>query len=303
MGTIGSTAELTRGGRVIAVLHRVSVNDAPRRATILDTNAGAVRLWLIAVVAAGAAAVVLLVALGLGIVQSSRSMPEFPSLLDQPDPSVHGTVAYHDPASDCIRIVAAGGGPSREVFCIPPLDVADAEAKGKPLGPQLVWLDDGLLEVTMFRMTDPPGPGFRPGWQKIVDVRTGAVVDLPDADAPAAANLATRPTVSPTGRELTYTSDAQSGRVTITLTEPDGGRRVLLDTTGPGNYTYGLDSVFWSPDFEWIAADDGRILVITAGDTPLVRELVNIRGVAFGGDDPRLSGFAVTAEDLLPASG
>mgnify|MGYP006192087907 CR=1 FL=1 len=39
-----------------------------RRATILDTNAGAVRLWLIAVVAAGAAAVVLLVALGLGIV-------------------------------------------------------------------------------------------------------------------------------------------------------------------------------------------------------------------------------------------
>ena len=196
------------------MLHRKSGIDAPRRATILDTRAGAVRLSLIAVVAAG----------------------------------------------------AAGGGPNREVFCIPPLDLADAEATGKPLDPQLVRLDKGLLEVTMFRMTDPPGPGFRAGRQKIVDARTGAVVDLPIADARAAANLATRPTVSPTGQEPSYTSDAQSGKVTITLTEPVGGRRVLLDATGPGNYTYGLDSVFWSPDFEWIAADDGRILVITTED-------------------------------------
>lgn len=78
-----------------------------------------------------------------------------------------------------MRIVAAARSPSKEVLCLPPLDPKDGKALGKPIGPQLVWFGDGRLEVTMFRMTDPPGPNVRPGWQKIIDVRTGAVTDVP----------------------------------------------------------------------------------------------------------------------------
>jgi len=248
---------------------------------------------------AGVVIVVAAIVVAVGLRSAMRPIPSFPSLLDNPDPAITGTVAYHDPASDCIRIVAAGGGPSKQVLCLPPLDPADAEAKGKPIGPQLVWLGDGRLEVTMFRMTDPPGPGFRAGWQKIVDVRTGAVTDLPESQAPSTANLTTRPTTRPDGAELRFSSDPESGHVTITLAGPDGTTRELLDATGPGSYTYGLDSVFWSPDFRWVVADDGRILVITIDGEPLVRQLVDIRGVAFGAEDPRLSGFAVTAENLL----
>ena len=77
-----------------------------------------------------------------------------------------------------------------------------AKQLGKEQGPQLVWRDDGRLEITMFRMTDPPGPSFEPGWQKVVDVRTGEVEDVPAADVPSGANRQTHPTVNAQGQEL-----------------------------------------------------------------------------------------------------
>lgn len=76
-------------------------------------------------------------------------------------------------------VVAACGGQPTEVFCIPDEPVAKSRALGKPLGPQLVWREDGRLEVTLFRMTDPPGPLFEPGRQWIVDVPTGVVEEVP----------------------------------------------------------------------------------------------------------------------------
>ena len=35
----------------------------------------------------------------------------------------------------------------------------------------------------MFRTTDPPGPLFEPGWQRLVDVRPGEVDEVPDSEA------------------------------------------------------------------------------------------------------------------------
>jgi hypothetical protein len=87
----------------------------------------------------------------------------------------------------------------------------------------------------MFRMTDPPGPNFRPGWQKIVDVRTGAVTDTPAAQVPSTPNLTGRPVVSPSGERISFTSNPENGHATITLTDAAGQSRTLLDERGPGS--------------------------------------------------------------------
>jgi hypothetical protein len=228
----------------------------------------------------------------------SGSVPSFPSLEETPDPTLHGTVAYLGDGN-CIRIVAAGGGPSKQVMCLPSQDVAVAERLGKEQGPQLVWRPDGRLEVTMFRMTDPPGPDFDAGWQKVVDVRSGAVEDVPASAVPSTADRTTQPATDPDGRRISWTSDPASGRISVRL-DDHGNTRTLLSARGPGEYTYGLAAAFWSPDWSWVAADDGRILVITPDDA-VTRVLVEPADSGFGGDG--LARFAVTAEDILTAAG
>jgi hypothetical protein len=254
-------------------------------------------------VIASVAAVVVVALIGVvawGLFGPGRERPTFPSLVAQPDPSLHGTVAYVDDRSGCVRLIAVSGAASREVLCLPPFDPADAQAKGKPTGPQLVWRDDTHLEVTMFRMTDTPGPDLRAGWQKVVDVRTGAVVDTPAAEVPGAADLGTRPTVGAGGERIETESDAASGHVVVRLVGADGNRRTLLDVRGPGEYTYGLVAAFWGPDGRTVFVDDGSILVVTTGAQPVVRTLTDqSRNVVFGADDPLQSRFAVTPADLL----
>jgi hypothetical protein len=241
---------------------------------------------------------VVAVVLGIGVAsvlrEAARTVPAFPSLLDAPDPTLVGTVAYVDGSTGCVRIVPLGGGPSRQVYCLPPLDPADAEAKGKPVGPELVWRPDERLRITMFRMTDPPGPGVRPGWQRTVDVTSGAVTETPADAVRDAPDLTTRPAAAPDGRTLAFRSDPASGEVAITVTGADGTVRTLLEARGPGTYTYGLRTAFWGPDGRTVLADDGRILVITTDPTPVVRVLVDNEAGGWGGDDPRRAGFAVT---------
>jgi hypothetical protein len=260
------------------------------------------RFPLVTVALAIVAAVLLLVLIGgyLFVREVTRDEPRFASLAANPDPSLQGTVAYLADANGCVRIAAAAGQPSKEVLCLPRMDVSEAKKLGKEIGPQLVWLPDGRLEVTMFRMTDPPGPGFRAGWQKIVDVRTGAVEDVPAPEVPSEPNLDTHPTVSPTGEKITMSSDSESGRIKIVLTDAGGESRPLLSAQGPPGYTYGLNAAFWAPDFDWIAADDGRILIVTTADPSVTRVLTDeSHNAVFGGDDPRLARFAVTAENIL----
>jgi hypothetical protein len=76
--------------------------------------------------------------------------------------------------------------------------------------------------------------------------------------------------------------------------------RTILSAQGPGSYTYGMIAAFWSPNYQWVAADDGRILIITTGAHPVTRVLTSAsRQVTFGGDDPRISRFAVFPTDIL----
>lgn len=236
--------------------------------------------------------------------RESRALPAFSSLAERPDPSLHGTVAYYDDASRCVRLVAASGQPSRDLLCLSEQDVAvRPELKRKPAGPQLVWLPGDRLEVTMFwwspeSVKSGSAPVLHGDWQKVVDAGTGTVVQIPAAQVPDSPNLTTRPTVSADGRRVAAESDPATGKARVTLTDASG-TRTLLSVRGPGEYTYSFGSVFWAPDGGWIAAsDDGRILVITPGANPVTRVLVTGSGGGAGGGTAGPS-FAVTATDLL----
>ena len=261
--------------------------------------------------AAGAFIVLGILAVGSVLVvdhlRSGRSLPTFPSLAAQPDASLQGTVAYlaGDGPAVCVRIVAASGQPSREVLCLPAPDMSQAAQLGtKEASPQLVWLGDGRLEVTVFRV-DPKNGAYSAGWQKVVDVQSGQVVDTPAATVPSSPNFATRPTVSPTGQTITVTSNESDGRIKVSLSDANGSR-TLLAAHGPGEYTYRLRAAFWAPNWQWIAADDGRILIITPGDPPVTRVLVDAgregRHAVMPATDPRLASFAVTTANILSTS-
>ena len=231
----------------------------------------------------------------------SRPVPSFPSLATSPDPSIQGTVAYTDMQSRCVRIVAAAGGPSRDVLCLAPSkqDPATAAVVGKEMVfPQLVWRSDGRLEVTMILMKPIKGkpPVYAAEWQKIVNVVTGSVEDVSTSALPPEPNLSTQPTTNPAGQKVTWSSDGD-GRVKVVLTDSNGSR-TLMSATGPGEYTYALHSAFWAPNWRWIAADDGRILVITPGPPPRTRILVDGAGGSW--DYPV---FAVTDGNMMAGAG
>jgi hypothetical protein len=266
-------------------------------------TSGRRRIWLFAGVVVAVVAVVVIVSVAR---EATRDVPRFPSLVANPDPALSGTVAYVDPATSCVRVIALSGGSSREVLCPPPIDPAEAGRLGKPVGPQLVWRADGRLEVTMFRMTGKPEAGrpvFAAGWQNVVDVRSGAVTDTPAAQVPAAPDVTTRPTVSPSGERVSFTSNGQTGHVTVKVTDASGRSRTLLDARGPGKFGYFLKSAFWAPDFRTVLADDGRILVITTDEPPVVRELVGQSSNTGFGGDPAYATFAATTANLLTPSG
>ena len=266
-------------------------------------------IWITVGVIAGAFALFWIV-VGVGLVifhaQEDRPIPSFPSLADHPDPALSGTVAYYDAQTGCIRIVAAAGQPSQQVWCLPKEGPSTWLKVGKPAGPQLVWRKDGRLEVTMFRWTPTAdkksAPQLRAGWQKIIDVRTGAVENVPTSQVPSSPNLTTEPTTSPSGDRISWTFDPPTGKAKVFVTDASGAKRTLLAVHGPGEYTYQFGPAFWAPNYQWIAtSDDGRILIITPTNPAVTRVLRTGTGGGAGGGTAGPA-FAVTAENILTPS-
>jgi hypothetical protein len=234
-----------------------------------------------------------------------RPVPSFPSLADTPDPSLQGTVAYFDNGSRCVRVIAASGAASEDVYCLTEDDLALSPQEGKPAGPQLVWAPDGRLEVTLFRWVPSKDEGSPPPmtaqWQKLIDVTTGAVEDVPDDQLPAEPVDPEPTTVNDRGEEVRTDFDALSGRGEVTLSTTSG-TRTLLTVRGPGEYTYGLEPAAWAPDGEWIVTTDSgdgdRVLVITPTDPAVTRVLVANSGGGAGGGTAGPA-FAVTSENLV----
>lgn len=242
------------------------------------------------------------VVLGLGVVgffvvrdliAFGRPIPEFPLLADDPDPSLRGTVAYYavvadpktQPTGGCVRVVAAAGVPSRDVLCF--------EADDDDTGPQLAFLPDGRLEVTMFSW--PLDQPLVASWQKIVDVRTGEMEDVPDDQLPGAP-VPPGATTTPAGDRIAATS--QGNHAELVLTDADGVSRRLWSADVSPEYSM---RVIWAPGWEWILAYDGRLLSVSIGDPAQVRVLVEEPTAwgGFGSTDPPLAVFAVTDADLL----
>jgi hypothetical protein len=241
------------------------------------------------------AVVALLAAVGIGArvftALGPVAEPSFPSLEEQPQARFSGTVAYYSDSTGCVRIVAASGGPTKDAYCIPDEPIEVNEEMGKPIGPHLAWLPDGRLSVTMYRMPDVAGPEVLPGWERIVDVRTGAVEEVPESDIPQTAPVINHVTVTPEGAQVTTVS--ADGAAIISLTQ-GGQTRVLLDVSGDPR-TYRMAPAYWSPDFMWIAADDGRILIIDPTDPATTWVLTDdARTTA----DERFDRFAITAEQI-----
>lgn len=248
-----------------------------------------------------AVAVLGLVAVGWYAVRElgaySRSAPEFPSLVEEPDPSVRGTVAYYavvgaekeQPSGGCVRVVSAAGAPSQDVLCF---DAGDFDT-----GPQLVFLPDGRLEVTMFSWpTDEPLVAL---WQKIVDVRTGEVEEVA-SDLLPAGPVAAGPTVAPDGSRIEAV--VRNKTAELVMTAPDGSSRTLWSAEVSPEYSM---RAVWSPDGQWVLAHDDRLLRVTLGDPADIRILVE-DPTGWGGffsTDPPLAIFAVTDADLLDADG
>lgn len=249
------------------------------------------RRW-VRVVAAVAA--VVLVTVGVLVVvevarEASRKVPAFPSLVAHPDPQLKGTVAYFA-ADGCVHVVQASGTGDRSVHCLPQgQDPEEAKRLGKLIGPQLRWRDDGRLEVTMFRMPMGPQGEWGAGYQQLVDVATGAVEDVPVSEAPTTPTNGSDTAVASDGRTATIVSKPDSGHAEVRVRDADGSTRTVLSARGPRFYA--ISSLEWSPDGRWIAADDGRILVIDPGPTPTTRILVKPADNGFGAENLR---FAVT---------
>ena len=192
-------------------------------------------------------------------------------------------------------MIAASGAKSKEVMCMAELDSNKAKTDGKPVGWNLTWRADNRLEITEFLMFGEGGtPIFKPGWQKVVDVVSGAVENVPATQITLLPTPGARTTTSPSGEKVIFTSD--SGSVTVDLVSASGAARELLKAKG-NSETYGLNSVSWSPDFKWVAVDDDHLLITTIDDPSTTRTLTPPLQSDYGYD--ALHWFDITAADLL----
>ncbi len=225
--------------------------------------------------------------------------PTFPALQQTPDPSLHGTFAYlsgsqkfatGDPKTGgpswCVRVVSTSGTSAKNALCI---SAADLEGM---VGPQLAWRPDGRLEVTMFR--SPEKGSVEPGWQRVVDVRTGVVEDVPAADVPATPTGPPDPAVGPDGEQVVITN--RDGHAKVVLQTSTGSRTLL---TASGNPSYRISPAGWSPDGTWTIVDDGRMLLVTTADPSTTRVLVDDLSAYGDIDRAGITPYALTGADLL----
>lgn len=202
---------------------------------------------------------------------SLKPAPDFPSLAQTPDPSLHGSIAFLKPHPDdnCIFVVAASGGQPEKAACV----------EGAEGGGTLEWLEDGRIQLTGYGNAQEPDK-----WRVFVDVETGDVESVPKDQIPEQPD---DPMESPGPNGEKVASEGGHGTLKVTLTTEDG-KRTLLSVGAPDTYAWSLPA--WSPDGEWFVVKDDldRLLLVTTSDPSQTRVLVE------GG-----WGQAVTGDDLL----
>ena len=136
-------------------------------------------------------------------------------------------------------------------------------------------------------------------WQKFIEVRTGAVEDVPAAQLPVAP-AEQGETVNASGEEIL--ARVGNNRGELVLVTADGATRSLWSADVPLEYSL---RAIWEPNGSWVLAYDGRLLVGTVDDPALIRVLAaEPAGLGgWGSTEPRMSTYAVTGWDLLTTAG
>lgn len=249
------------------------------------------------VVAAAVVGVIGLVAIvGFLVLRSlTATNPQWQSLQASPDSALHGTFAYFDDDSMCVRLISASGAATREVLCVDPDKTTDPANKSKYVGIHIHWLADNRLELTMWSMNAKTSqPTFAPAWQKVYNPATGELTETPAAEIAPTPAPNPKPQTNPAGERLSTESDM--GHVVVKLTSSAGIERTLIDVQG-GPETYGMSDAFWSPDGKYVISEDYQVLITTVGAQPVTRRLTDPTTTFYGYDE--IDWFAVTAADLL----
>ena len=223
---------------------------------------------LVAAVLLGLVSVIAVVfVVGLWQRGQDEEVPEFPSLVADPDPSLTGGIAVLDGKEDpCVVVRAASGDWRNEdlQWCAP--------------GRTLRWTEDGRLEHLAYsqdaekgRPNDPEQrSGGAPVSGQLIDVATGAVEPIDPADMPAAPPVMPDPAVGPDGQRAVVTSE--DGRVEVVIVGAQESRTVM---TAQGGSLYTATLQGWAPDGSWLLLSDSgaRYLLVTLGDEPETRIL------------------------------
>ncbi|MDH3262115.1 MAG: hypothetical protein OEM81_10920 [Acidimicrobiia bacterium] len=200
-----------------------------------------------AIVSIVAAVSVLVVVTAIILIFGVIPLPDFPSLTEQSDPSIPGTIAYvvHDRAS-CIYTVPASGGQPAEVWCGQYADVPG-------------WTSDGLLVVTDY-FAEPVYVLIDPATGSEVDrVRIGTGSD--GGPEPYPYDLRRQ---RPDGA-VVFTDWKGDGASTVRVRFADGTERAIL-TVENAPRDYNFSDAQWSPDGSRLLISDsaGRLIVAKA---------------------------------------
>lgn len=201
------------------------------------------------------------------IVVTRLGAPSFPSLVENPDRSLEGAVAYIGPGEGtewCLHVVSASGEGERQLpVCADP---------NVHLAEQLLWTGGQVEIVDRGQSAGKPGGSEeRAPWHVLVDPVTGATTGLSVTDLPPVPDPATVATSE--GR--TVRTISKDGDVRMELTDGAGTRTVW--TSKGKTSLWEVGQPVWSPDGAWLVAHDGadRLLLFTiAGDTAEARVLV-----------------------------
>ena len=207
-------------------------------------------------------------------IQGATRIPEFPSLVDTPDSSLHGTVAYLDWSyPGCLHVVSASGSYARDLGC--------------PGGTNLMWLPDGRLQIWPYTGAEVPGGAGQPIFGKIFDVTAGTSEDMASSDIPPQSGADNGPILGPNGERVTV---SKSGDTIELATDGPSGSTTLLSIPEAGEQ-YEMTVWGWSPDGAWVMMYDSaaRLLIVTTSKPSTARVLATEIGQA----------ASVFGEDLL----
>ncbi|MDR9452236.1 MAG: hypothetical protein RI637_13585 [Acidimicrobiia bacterium] len=187
-------------------------------------------------------------------------LPDFPSLAEQPDPSIPGTVAYvaFDDDPCLVTVPASGGGVVERVWC------------GRQYVEFPSWTADGLLVVVDYTAQ----PSYL-----LIDPTTGTAVDrIPQDNQPGEPVPLPYPSTvrqeRPDGARV-RTDGLRGGEASVIVRINGEDQTILTVENAPSDYSF-IDAQ-WSPDGAWVLVSDtaGRLLIVGADGNPAARVLVD----------------------------